>query len=173
MGGVRGTVAQCVGIRSNFDGSESWVEIPESSLTSRQRQLLNQELPAGQWRQRMSCRCGPMERPAPALECEQRRLRAVAGPVRCLRARVGNGCNHLPATARGIGLTSTRLSERTVLRLSVQNSGMYRIDRAWMIDAGFDPDTIDPRNVHVFGNGGAAADGQFEGPTPGSAFRRR
>ena len=30
-------------------GSESWAEIPESSLTSRQRQLLNQELPAGQW----------------------------------------------------------------------------------------------------------------------------
>ena len=48
MGGVRGTVAQCVGNRANFNRI-GIVGETESSLTSRQQQLLNQELPAGQW----------------------------------------------------------------------------------------------------------------------------
>ena len=134
-------------------GSESWAEIPESSLTSRQRQLLNQGLPVGQWTADAIADAAQWKGPLLRWNASK----GVYERLLDLSGAFGRGWA-MDATTSGARTrdwpAAHPLSEGTVLRLSIPNSGMYRIDRAWMIDAGFDPDTIDPRNVHVFGNGG-------------------
>ena len=153
MGGVRGHVAQCVGNRANFNRIGIVGRNPRIVATSRQRQLLNQELPVGQW---------TVDAIADAAQWKGLLLRwnaskGVYERLLDLSGAFGRGWA-TDATTSGARTrdwpAAHPLSEGTVLRLSIPNSGMYRIDRAWMIDAGFDPDTIDPRNVHVFGNGG-------------------
>lgn len=134
--------------------SESWVEIPEASLTSRQRQLLTAGLPPGEWRTTAIADAaqwtGPLLRWNSSKEVFER-LMEVSGAfgrgwISASNA-AGNRTREWPA--------DHPMSEGTSVRLSIPKSGLYRIDRAWMVDAGFDPDTIDPRKVHLFGNGGA------------------
>lgn len=47
------------------------------------------------------------------------------------------------------------LADGIVLKIPVTREGIYRIDRAFLSDAGLDPDTIDPDRLQVLGNGGA------------------
>ena len=134
--------------------SESWEEIPSSSLTARQQQLLTNGLPAGKWR--MDVIEGAAQWAGPLLRWNSdknvyERVLAVHGAFGrgwiTPSNTVGNRTRQWPA--------EHPLSEGTALRMSIPTSGLYRIDRAWMVDAGFNPDTIDPRKVQVYGNGGA------------------
>lgn len=47
------------------------------------------------------------------------------------------------------------LSEGIIVKIPVTREGIYRIDRAFLTDAGLTPDTIDPDRIHILGNGGA------------------
>ncbi len=134
--------------------SASWVEIPEASLTSRQQQLLKADLPAGEWS--TSVIAGAAQWKGPLLRWNS--TKEVFERLMEVSCAFGRGW----ASATDVFSNRTRewpaehpLSESTSVRLSISKSGLYRIDRAWMIDAGFDPDTIDPRKVQLFGNGGA------------------
>lgn len=49
---------------------------------------------------------------------------------------------------------SSPLAEGQFIRLSIPEDGVYRIDATLLIDAGLDPDTIDPRRLVLYGNGG-------------------
>lgn len=40
------------------------------------------------------------------------------------------------------------------MKMSFHNSGVYRIDRATLSNMGFDPLSIDPQNIAIYGNGG-------------------
>lgn len=62
------------------------------------------------------------------------------------------------ASAGGQRMTSwpasTPLAEGEFLRLAIPDDGVYRIDATLLNDAGLDPDTIDPRRLVLYGNGG-------------------
>lgn len=49
---------------------------------------------------------------------------------------------------------SSPLAEGEFIRLSIPEDGIYRIDATLLMDAGLDPDTIDPRRLVLYGNGG-------------------
>jgi hypothetical protein len=49
---------------------------------------------------------------------------------------------------------SSPLSDGDFIRISIPSDGVYRIDKDWIQSAGFDPDTLDPRKLRLFGNGG-------------------
>ena len=47
------------------------------------------------------------------------------------------------------------LAEGTVIKIPVTREGIYRIDRSFLTDVGLTPDTIDPNQIQILGNGGA------------------
>jgi len=51
-------------------------------------------------------------------------------------------------------VTESALSTGQIFRISITESGVYRIDRALLQSLGLAPDVIDPADVQVFGNGG-------------------
>ena len=134
--------------------SASWVEIPEASLT-----------PASGISLRLACQQVNGVHPTPADAAQWKgpllrwnsskqvfeRLMEVSGAF----GRGWAGATNSAGNRTREWPDEHPLSESTSLRLSISKSGLYSIDRAWMIDAGFDPDTIDPRKVQLFGNGGA------------------
>ena len=134
--------------------SASWVEIPEASLTSRQRHLLTAGLPAGEWSTSAPVDAAQWKGPLLRWNSSKQvfeRLMEVSGAF----GRGWAGATNSAGNRTREWPDEHPLSESTSLRLSISKSGLYSIDRAWMIDAGFDPDTIDPRKVQLFGNGGA------------------
>ena len=149
-----------------FDWIGIGAEIPESSLTSRQRQLLDQELPVGQWTADAIADAAQWK--GPLLWNENKgvyeRLLDLSGAFRRRWAA------DEPPAGPHAGLAAAHpLSGGTVLRLSFPIPECTASIEL-MIDAGFDPDTIDPRNVHVRQRRNTAAYEQFEGPTPRSAY---
>ena len=57
-------------------------------------------------------------------------------------------------------LTTNSFANSSVLatgkwyKLAVGQRGIYKIDRAFLISMGIEPDSIDPRNIRIYGNGG-------------------
>ncbi|MEL6135617.1 MAG: hypothetical protein AAFR59_19835, partial [Bacteroidota bacterium] len=39
-------------------------------------------------------------------------------------------------------------------KMGIVESGVYRLELSDLTSAGFDPNTLDPRNIHIYGNGG-------------------
>ena len=48
----------------------------------------------------------------------------------------------------------SELADGTILRIPITAEGIYRIDRAFLVAAGLNPDTIDPDRIRILGNGG-------------------
>ena len=58
---------------------------------------------------------------------------------------------------RGGGLpkaTDVTLDDGSWYRFDVQQTGIYRLNRRWFTDNGFDAGSIDPRSIRIFNNGG-------------------
>lgn len=51
--------------------------------------------------------------------------------------------------------STSPLANGEFIRISLPTDGVYRIGRDWIQAAGFDPDTLDPRRMRLFGNGGS------------------
>ena len=47
------------------------------------------------------------------------------------------------------------LADGSIVKIPISREGVYRIDRAFLNDAGLTPDSIDPDQIQVLGNGGA------------------
>ena len=73
--------------------------------------------------------------------------------------RVGGGSSHL-------AVTRSALAEGTWFKLSVPESGVYRIDRALIESLGLAPDAIDPNRVAAYHNGGAPLPALAGAPRP-------
>ena len=135
---------------------EQWTEISVSSLTARQKSLLKEINKAGMWQaDRIE---GGAQWLGPLLRWND--SKAVYEKLDALVFAFGQGFGFPDANA--VAGERTRnwpdahpLQSGEILRLSISASGVYRIDRDWMVAAGFDPDTLDPRRVHLYGNGGA------------------
>ena len=137
----------------NLIASETWIELSDESLTGRQRELLTAGLSQGQWR--LDAVDGAAQWQGPLLRWNS--SKGVFERMVDVEGTFGRGWESAsiqPGNRTREWPTEHPLSQGTVLRLSIPASGLYRIDRAWMVDAGFDPDTIDPRQVQLFGNGG-------------------
>jgi hypothetical protein len=48
----------------------------------------------------------------------------------------------------------SELNEGVFYKIAIDKSGLYRLDRDYLIDEGINPDEIDPRQIQLFGNGG-------------------
>ena len=135
---------------------ETWSEIPAHSLTGQQQALLQETDHDAYWRTDLFPRGAQWQGPL-------LRWNAHKGVFEKLDALVyafGRGFEPFDALHAGTGQRTRDwpdehpINSGEVHRLSIPTSGMYKIDRDWMIDAGFDPDTIDPRRVQLYGNGG-------------------
>ncbi len=62
-------------------------------------------------------------------------------------------------------VTQSVLADGTIFKVRITEEGIYRIDRALLAGLGLTPDSIDPNNVQIFGNGGAPL------PAENDAFR--
>ena len=51
--------------------------------------------------------------------------------------------------------STSPLANGDFIRISLPEDGVYRIGRDWIQAAGYDPDTLDPRRMRIFGNGGS------------------
>jgi hypothetical protein len=133
--------------------SEAWVEILPEDLTSRQRQLLMQKETQSEWNHVVNDDFvsiqfqSPLFRFDSSREVFERLIRvewavgaAVTASLRQTRER------EWPADGP--------LERSNLFRLSIATNGIYRIDRSWMLAAGLNPDTLDPRRVRIWGNGG-------------------
>lgn len=136
---------------------EEWMPMPAASLTDRQRWLC-QESPAlpdwdvapqgalAQWK-------GPLMRWNSVTSQFERLLEIQAAFGRFPGESLETSSDESGVRARNWP-ESNPLAGRTVVRMSIPADGLYRIDRDWMQQAGFNPDTLDPREIQVFGNGG-------------------
>ena len=52
------------------------------------------------------------------------------------------------------GISNSALSYGTFKKIYVTKSGIYRISKGFMSDLGFDVNTINPRKIKIYGNGG-------------------
>lgn len=57
------------------------------------------------------------------------------------------------------------LADGAIFKVRISEEGIYRIDRTLLASLGLTPDSIDPNNVQIFGNGGAPL------PAENDAFR--
>jgi hypothetical protein len=88
------------------------------------------------------------------------RLNPASGHVERLRRLVvaisftnaAPGAFAQPVTRKRV--TDSVLSSGTLFRLSIQADGVYRVTRELLTSLGQNPDTVDPLNVQLFGNGG-------------------
>lgn len=55
---------------------------------------------------------------------------------------------------RNIGLTNSLLRSGQWFKFKIDKSGVYRIDRNFLNNLGMDVNTIDPRKLKIYGNGG-------------------
>ena len=59
------------------------------------------------------------------------------------------------ATNSHLAVRQSALADGEVIKFPIFREGIYRIDRTFLSEAGLNPDTIDPDNIQIFGNGGA------------------
>ncbi|MBN1447633.1 MAG: type IX secretion system sortase PorU [Bacteroidetes bacterium] len=62
------------------------------------------------------------------------------------------------------GSADVTLATGTWYRIDVQQTGIYRLDRRWFIDAGIDVSGVDPRTIRLFGSGGRERPQQLGAP---------
>jgi len=65
-----------------------------------------------------------------------------------------NKPNYSTSSARTTATGSSVLSQGEWFKLGVSQSGIYRIDAAYLTSIGISPGSIDPKTVQIFGNGG-------------------
>ena len=53
-----------------------------------------------------------------------------------------------------LAVSQSVLADGQVMKFPVTQAGVYRMDRAFLSDAGLNPDTIEPNNLQLLGNGG-------------------
>ncbi len=137
-----------------------WAVIDAADLTNRQRQLLQK---------------GEMQRDLnwTFSEVEHSMIAQVQTPLlrydseRGLYEKLGQFQFTLGALEHADGAVEQTIYERTrnwpissplgvgdFIRISIPTDGVYRIDKDWIQSAGFNPDTLDPRKLRLFGNGG-------------------
>ncbi|MGY8941650.1 MAG: type IX secretion system sortase PorU [Flavobacteriales bacterium] len=130
---------------------ETWEVIPAMSLTERQRQLLKSQTQQGSWSwlsQGVFQHIAPLLRYVPERDVYERFIQ--------VDWVVGQQLEMLQRQSRARDWpVSSPLAEGAFYRLSISENGVYKIDRNWMLDAGLNPDTIDPRQIRIYGNGGA------------------
>lgn len=135
---------------------ESWSEVPASSLTERQMGLIQANAFEARWR--TDWFPGGAQWKGPLLRWNPDK--AVVERLDALNCAFGRGYVPFAEADEALGQRtrdwpdSHPLNAGEFHRISIPASGMFKIDRDWMVAAGFDPDTIDPRRVQLFGNGG-------------------
>ena len=135
---------------------ETWSEIPAHSLTLQQQALLVRTIHDPRWRTDLfpsgAQWTGPLLR--------WNAHKGVFEKLEALAYAFGRGFEPFDVPGESMGQRTRNWPDAHPLntgefhRISISESGMYKIDRNWMIEAGFDPDTIDPRRVQLYGNGG-------------------
>ena len=136
--------------------NETWSPLDQNTLTSRQRDLLLSEGEEGAWN--MEHTGSGAQWSAPLMRWNQplsqfERLISLD----CAFGRFpGGAVEPLPAfTSRNREWPeSSPLDSGEFLRITTGSDGLYKIDRNWISDAGFDPDTLDPGKMNLYGNGG-------------------
>ncbi|MCP4441529.1 MAG: type IX secretion system sortase PorU [Aureispira sp.] len=64
---------------------------------------------------------------------------------------------HALGKARGGNFTTTsKLTDGSIYKIAIDETGVYKLDYDFLKDAGFDVDNINPRNIQILGNGGKA-----------------
>ena len=71
-----------------------------------------------------------------------------------------------PTTASLRGPITSVLASGDFFKISVQESGVYRLDRGFLSDLGLDVDNLDPRNLKIYGNGGGNVPRSNDAPRP-------
>ena len=139
----------------------SWVQIDTTDLTQRQRQLLReQNTPRDvQWVFSIGEDLKSAQIQTPLLRFDSdRKLFEKLDELDFALGNLDDEVDGLMAThsqrLRSWPETSP-LGSGNFIRISIPADGVYRIDRDWIQSAGFDPDTLDPRRIRLFGNGGA------------------
>lgn len=134
---------------------EDWEAISSESLTHRQRELLKVKGGEEPWKFHKDAVCFSAHRSIPMLRYNHQGQ--VFERLNSLDATFGEGSvvawqeNFHRATEWP---ETTPISDGDWYRISIPEDGIYKIDRDWMLNAGLDPDQIDPRRVQLFGNGG-------------------
>lgn len=137
-----------------------WVVIDAEELTERQRSLLEFEKTHGDLNWRFSvvegALIGQIQTPLLRYDAEREKFEKLEQFQFALGAlqTAGAAVNQMQyKRTRNWPLTSP-LSVGDFIRISVPSDGVYRIDKDWVLSAGFDPDTLDPRKLKLYGNGG-------------------
>lgn len=133
--------------------SEAWVEILPEDLTSRQRQLLMQKETQSEWNHVVNDDFVSIQFQSPLFRFDS--LREVFERLIRVEWAVGAAVTaSLRQTREREWPADGPLERSNLFRLSIATNGIYRIDRSWMLAAGLNPDTLDPRRVRIWGNGG-------------------
>ena len=135
---------------------ETWIPLDIQTLTSRQIHLLEKEDEQGFWdlsRTGFGAQwVGPVMRWNASLQ-QFERLIMLESAFGRFPGEENTPHLHMVSRTRDWPETSP-LDSEDVLRLSIGGDGLYKIDRAWIAEAGFNPDTLDPGKVNIYGNGG-------------------
>ena len=135
---------------------ETWIPLDIQTLTSRQIHLLEKEDEQGFWdlsRTGFGAQwVGPVMRWNASLQ-QFERLMMLESAFGRFPGEENTPHLHMVSRTRDWPETSP-LDSEDVLRLSIGGDGLYKIDRAWIAEAGFNPDTLDPGKVNIYGNGG-------------------
>ena len=83
-----------------------------------------------------------------------RRYRRIVAEVsyRNTRQRIAGNSD---ASNPHLSVDQSALADGVVVKIPIRSEGIYRIDRAFLEEAGLNPDTIEPNRLQIFGNGGA------------------
>ena len=145
---------------NGFDGgmerlvdTETWAEIPAEELTMRQRAILMEDTSPTQWRFIEGIGTASFQFESPVF----RFIAARSVFERLVQVDWAVGSTLDPAVRQERERdwpVSGPLERDNLYRLSIAEDGVYRIDRNWMVAAGLNPDTLDPRRIRLWGNGG-------------------
>lgn len=134
---------------------ETWEGIEVSTLTSRQQELLKVRMDEVEWQFHKEPLQFSVHRAFPLLRYNHQGQffeRLISVQVTFAEGAVsgwGPSMNRSTTWPE-----STPLATGEIFRISIPEDGIYQIDREWMMEAGLNPDQIDPRRVHLYGNGG-------------------
>ena len=137
--------------------TENWQVVEASTLTNRQQQICLNSDAEGQWKPLQAAHLmqwtGPLLRwNSIAMEFERLdrldlavgRSNELSGPGVVLNS--GERARTWP--------DESPLESGLMKRISIPSDGIYAIDKTWMMAAGLEPDTLDTRHIHIYGNGG-------------------
>jgi len=137
--------------------TEDWQSIEANALTNRQRQLCLNSDAIGHWNSVHSAHSmqwtGPLLRWNAGASEFERLVQLDVAVGRTPGANVLEVNSNSGERAR-TWPDETPLASGVVKRISIPADGIYAIDKNWMVAAGFDPDTLDTRRIHIYGNGG-------------------